>query len=307
MGRVPWKKWTPPYGTQLVERRPWQQYEESKRNPAEKGPGEVEVPLLSRPASSLDDAMNYTWFKTQDHRHVTSYFDTPMWSRAKEEVTTPFWMQPSVMSQSSTYGFPHTVTASTSRRGNGASLDMIVPSTSSTSSEIHPRLLRSLDNRELRHYLARAGVWSSEPLASCPRIDLLGLARQNISKLREVKKDPSYKECVKYGKPGSVADKYRVALRRSDKVGFLADSPKSLRRENSALGGNKETGSAREDPEDQDLIRDVEAAQFELEKSIEAVRNLCVLSWDGSFQCKCRGAASFEQHPLNFCVLIIGC
>lgn len=43
--------------------------------------------------------------------------------------------------------------------------------------------VRSLENRELRHYLARAGVWSVEPLSHAPRAELLTLARTHIARL----------------------------------------------------------------------------------------------------------------------------
>ena len=281
MGRAAWKRWTPPYRTEHTWRRPWQQETDGgamiKEADSAVFEGALPVhldahgnnfegsqPSLSRPAS-----VGQTWFQDADHRMAASYFDTPLWSRAKEAAVTPFWMQPDLMAKSSVYGFPPSPQGTTVSRRQRVDLDTTLPATtSSTSSGIHPRMLRSLDNKELRHHLARAGVWSVEPLATCPRPELLALARQHMEKLGDIKKDGAYKDCKKFGKPGSVTDKYRVAFRKSDSVGVFGSlsAPDAVPTE--PLEKN-DGGKARH--EDAGLIADVEAAQLELEKSIAAV------------------------------------
>ena len=290
MGRGAWKRWTPPYRAHHAWKRPWQDQQDRSDDAARHHAGDAakgsakaiaqdrlndSVPALSRPESVQGESvhrMGDTWFKDVGHRHVASYFDTPLWSRAKEGIVTPYWMQPDVMTHSSSWGFPfRDLGTSSLQRRTCAQHRATAPSTSSTDSNIDPRLLRSLDNKELRHYLARAQVWSSEPLASCTRPDLIGLARQHMGKIQEIKKDESFKACKKYGKPGSVADKYRNALRHSDTVEVMEitrASPKSKGAVNVRSEGVGDPGG---EPGEGELIRDVEAAQMELEKSIEAV------------------------------------
>ena len=277
MGRGPWKQWTPPYRAHYEWKRPWQHQpapDQGRQRTGGQGSnngGGSPIAVahegsdgpalsLSRPASVQDHRMGDTWFKDADHRQKASYFDTPLWSRAKEDIVTPYWMQPKTMNESSTFHFPLQEASAATRRP-GTNLDLTVPSTSSTDSHIHPRLLRSLDNRELRHYLARAGVWSVEPLATCPRPELIGLARQHMGQIREIKKSGAYQDCKRFGKPGSVADKYRVALHKSDSVGSLYQGKKSPQAEVPAQAA----------PAGNELIREVEDAQIELERSIEAV------------------------------------
>ena len=102
----------------------------------------------------------------------------------------------------------------------------------------------------------------------------MGLARHHMSKIREIKKDDAFQSCKKFGKPGSVTDKYRVALRHSDSVEVMDAKSPQANSTNSA-GPARTVGTHRgrnsSAPEDGELIRDVEAAQMELEKSIEAV------------------------------------
>jgi len=280
MGRGPWKKWTPPYRTHHDLKRPWQHQpaddqggQRAGRQASDSAVGwpiavhqgasegtDASAQRLCRPASVHEHRMGDTWFKDSDHRQAASYFDTPLWSRAKEGVETPYWMQPKTMNETSTFHFPLQEASAATRRP-GTDLNMTVPSTGSTDSQIHPRLMRSLDNKELRHFLARAGVWSVEPLSTCPRPELLGLARQHMSQIREIKKSCAYHDCKRLGKPGSVTDKYRVALQKSDTVGSLYQGKQTTSVEPTAQAA----------PEADELIREVENAQMELEKSIEAV------------------------------------
>jgi hypothetical protein len=82
-----------------------------------------------------------------------------------------------------------------------------------------------------------------------------------MSQIREIKKSGAYNECKRFGKPGSVTDKYRVALQKSDNVGSLYQGKQTTTVEPTAQAA----------PEADELIREVENAQKELEKSIEAV------------------------------------
>jgi hypothetical protein len=276
MGRVPWKKWTPPYRAHEPWKHPWQHPEEDEAaqrihaqvNAASAGGpsgGRANISLeKSRPASVQEEhRMGDTWFKDPNHRMRASYFDTPLWSRAKRGIETPSWMQPDVMAHTSTWAFPYKdQNPDASRRADRAD----VPNTSSTDSNIDPKVLRSLAKKELRHYLARARAWSTEPLSTCPRDDLRMLARQNMSKMREMKKDESFHICEKFGKPSSVTDKYRMALRKNEFLALETLDPYLSRKLLSSDRGDREGKG-----DVSNLIRDVEAAQNELEKSIQAV------------------------------------
>ena len=62
---------------------------------------------------------------THSHSCTASYIDMPLWSRAKQGIETPYWMQPDTMAHSSNWGFNPRDTATAASRAR--ELDMTMP------------------------------------------------------------------------------------------------------------------------------------------------------------------------------------